>query len=133
MALLSRLPIISPDGGGNFKQPQWVANKVQSTELFGWPRRDRRVARLSTLSTIERRFAARCRQHSARQPYRQRGQAARHWTDMKSKTQYEHKKTQRVAASASRPLPPKSSPNWKPEPCGLSREELRKIVTRIMG
>jgi hypothetical protein len=27
----------------------------------------------------------------------------------------------------------KSCPNWKPEPCGLSRDELRAIVARIMG
>ncbi|GLS21038.1 hypothetical protein GCM10007874_40550 [Labrys miyagiensis] len=26
-----------------------------------------------------------------------------------------------------------SDPNWKPEPCGLSREELRKIVAEILG
>jgi hypothetical protein len=23
--------------------------------------------------------------------------------------------------------------NWKPEPCGLTREELRKIVAEILG
>jgi len=28
---------------------------------------------------------------------------------------------------------PKSDPNWKPQPCGLSREELRAIVAEIMG
>ncbi|MEN5084553.1 hypothetical protein ABE438_18885 [Bosea sp. TWI1241] len=27
----------------------------------------------------------------------------------------------------------KACPNWKPEPCGLSRDELRAIVARIMG
>jgi hypothetical protein len=27
----------------------------------------------------------------------------------------------------------KSDPNWKPQPCGLSREELRKIVAEILG
>jgi hypothetical protein len=53
---------------------------------------------------------------------------------MKSNThQYDHKKPQHLSPSASRPSPPKSSPNWKPEPCGLSREELRRIVARIMG
>lgn len=52
---------------------------------------------------------------------------------MKSTTQYEHKKTQDLSASTARPLPPKSAQGWKPEPCGLSREELRRIVARIMG
>jgi hypothetical protein len=27
----------------------------------------------------------------------------------------------------------KSDANWKPEPCGLTREELRKIVAEILG
>jgi hypothetical protein len=70
---------------------------------------------------------------SAWQPYRQRGHAARHWTDMQSKIHYDHKKTQLLGQSASGASLPKSSPNWKPEPSGLSREELRKIVARIMG
>lgn len=52
---------------------------------------------------------------------------------MKSNIQYDHKKTQPLGPSASGASLPKSSPNWKPEPCGLSREELRKIVARIMG
>lgn len=29
--------------------------------------------------------------------------------------------------------PRKSDPNWKPEPCGLTRAELRKIVADILG
>jgi hypothetical protein len=52
---------------------------------------------------------------------------------MKSTTEYERPTTQCLGASASLPLPPKSSLDWKPEPCGLSRAELRKIVARIMG
>lgn len=28
---------------------------------------------------------------------------------------------------------PRSDPNWKPQPCGLTREELRKIVEEILG
>jgi len=52
---------------------------------------------------------------------------------MKNTTRYEHKNTKRVTPSASRPLPPKSLPGWKPESCGLSREELREIVAQIMG
>lgn len=35
--------------------------------------------------------------------------------------------------STSNNVQPKSDPNWKPEPCGLSREELRRIVAEIMG
>jgi hypothetical protein len=30
-------------------------------------------------------------------------------------------------------VPLRADPNWKPEPCGLSREELRKIVAEILG
>ena len=57
----------------------------------------------------------------------------RHWNHMRNLTEIEYKKTQRLAASVSRPQPPKSPPNWKPQPCGLSREELREIVAQIMG
>ncbi|MDR6873028.1 hypothetical protein J2Y55_004052 [Bosea sp. BE125] len=35
--------------------------------------------------------------------------------------------------SAATAATPKSDPNWKPEPCGLSRAELRKIVADILG
>ncbi|WP_157733093.1 hypothetical protein [Bosea sp. AS-1] len=52
---------------------------------------------------------------------------------MNNKTQDKYQKTQQNAASAPRPLPPKSSPDWKPQACGLSREELREIVAQIMG
>jgi hypothetical protein len=31
------------------------------------------------------------------------------------------------------PTQPKSNPNWKPQPCGFSREEIRKIVAEMMG
>lgn len=30
-------------------------------------------------------------------------------------------------------VPLRADPNWKPEPCGLSREELRRIVAEILG
>ena len=30
-------------------------------------------------------------------------------------------------------VPQKSDPAWKPEPCGLSREEIRKIVADLLG
>jgi hypothetical protein len=29
--------------------------------------------------------------------------------------------------------PVKSSPDWKPEPCGLSREEVRRIIAEQLG
>ncbi|WNJ88852.1 hypothetical protein [Bosea sp. 685] len=35
--------------------------------------------------------------------------------------------------NAAKTAPRKSDPNWKPEPCGLTRAELRKIVADIMG
>jgi hypothetical protein len=107
-------------GPGNFKPPQCAGRRQSSTESFGWPRRDRHVARLPTLSTIERRWQA---AHPD----------ARHWIDMKNKTRHEHETTDSVTLSPTRPSPPKSSPNWKPQPCGLSREELREIVAQIMG
>lgn len=30
-------------------------------------------------------------------------------------------------------MPPRSAPDWKPQPCGLSREELRRIVRKVLG
>jgi hypothetical protein len=36
--------------------------------------------------------------------------------------------------SAATIMPPlRAHPDWKPQPCGLSREELRKIVAEILG
>ncbi|WP_139221330.1 hypothetical protein [Bosea sp. OK403] len=35
--------------------------------------------------------------------------------------------------NAAKSAPRKSDPNWKPEPCGLTRAELRKIVADILG
>ncbi|WP_336490629.1 hypothetical protein [Methylobacterium nigriterrae] len=29
------------------------------------------------------------------------------------------------------PTPP--NPDWKPQPCGLTREELRKIILDVLG
>jgi hypothetical protein len=37
------------------------------------------------------------------------------------------------AATTKVASPRKSDPNWKPQPCGLTREELRKIVEEILG
>lgn len=52
---------------------------------------------------------------------------------MKNKTQHQQAKAQWDDAAARRALPPKSPPNWAPQPCGLSREELREIVAEMMG
>jgi hypothetical protein len=41
--------------------------------------------------------------------------------------------TRRVADAIANTLPPKSAPDWKPQPCGLSREELRRIVKKMLG
>jgi hypothetical protein len=30
-------------------------------------------------------------------------------------------------------MPSKTDPDWKPEPCGLTREERRKIVADLLG
>jgi hypothetical protein len=38
------------------------------------------------------------------------------------------------ASKRSRPFPDKpSKPDWKPEPCPLSRDELRRIIIRQIG
>jgi len=52
---------------------------------------------------------------------------------MTSTVQHQQAKAQRAAATARQTLPPKSPPDWAPQPCGLSREELREIVAQIMG
>lgn len=52
---------------------------------------------------------------------------------MKNTVQHQQAKAQRAAAAARQTLPPKSPPDWAPQPCGLSREELREIVAQIMG
>jgi hypothetical protein len=46
--------------------------------------------------------------------------------------------TGRAANAAATTLPPKpaparSAPDWKPQPCGLSRSELRRIVKKMLG
>lgn len=41
--------------------------------------------------------------------------------------------TGRVATAIAETLPPKSAPDWKPQPCGLSRQELRRIVRKMLG
>jgi hypothetical protein len=40
----------------------------------------------------------------------------------------------RLPANLINPNPPrKSDPDWRPEPCGLTREELRKIAADLPG
>lgn len=41
----------------------------------------------------------------------------------------------RLTHTTSTPLnaQPKADPNWKPQPCGFSREELRAIVAEMLG
>jgi hypothetical protein len=52
-------------------------------------------------------------------------------TNTQSKTASAHPRPfHKIAAEVA---PPKADPAWKPEPCGLSREELRKIVAEILG
>jgi hypothetical protein len=41
--------------------------------------------------------------------------------------------TNAAMTNAAKTAPRKSDPNWKPEPCGLTRAELRKIVADILG
>jgi hypothetical protein len=41
--------------------------------------------------------------------------------------------TNAAMTNAAKTAPRKSDPNWKPEPCGLTRAELRKIVAEILG
>ncbi len=50
--------------------------------------------------------------------------------------------TVRVATAIAKTTTPKTTmpprfetaaPDWKPQPCGLSRQELRRIVRKILG
>jgi hypothetical protein len=49
--------------------------------------------------------------------------------NIKTKSLVPHQPSNAVNAAAA----PKSNPDWKPQPCGLTREELRKIVEEILG
>lgn len=45
-----------------------------------------------------------------------------------------HKDAVSVASQPCRDVPsPTPLVDWRPEPCGLSREELREIVAEILG
>jgi hypothetical protein len=57
---------------------------------------------------------------------------------MQESTQLKSPETGRVADAIANTLPPKSAParsapDWKPQPCGLSRQELRRIVKKMLG
>lgn len=60
---------------------------------------------------------------------------------MQEPTRLKSPETGRVAAALARTtlkttpetMPPGSAADWKPQPCGLSREELRRIVRKILG
>lgn len=52
---------------------------------------------------------------------------------MKKHTQLDTKNSQAQHTTSTAMPPRRSHPDWKPQPCGLSREELRKIVEEILG
>lgn len=52
---------------------------------------------------------------------------------MQKTTKLKLPKPRRTATASAATTPQKSDPNWKPQPCGLSREELRRIVEEILG
>lgn len=60
---------------------------------------------------------------------------------MQGTAQLKSPETGRIAPAIARTMPdktmpktmPGSAPEWKPQPCGLSREELRRIVRKILG
>jgi DNA topoisomerase VI subunit B len=52
---------------------------------------------------------------------------------MQERIELKSPKTARVANAIAKTLPPKSAPDWKPQPCGLSRQELRRIVKKMLG
>lgn len=67
-------------------------------------------------------------------PKNRRGKAAHDWNRMKNRSRYNRKhKTQAILPTPSQQALPRPLSDWKPEPCGLSREELREIVAQIMG
>jgi hypothetical protein len=52
-------------------------------------------------------------------------------TELELKSLRAHARLDRQAATTTGQR--ESDPSWKPEPCGLTREELRKIVAEILG
>lgn len=41
--------------------------------------------------------------------------------------------SRRTAAPIVAATPPRAAADWKPQDCGLSREELRRIVRKMLG
>jgi hypothetical protein len=62
-----------------------------------------------------------------------RARASGSWTQMQNVQSLNPSKYPIPAATTKAASPRKSDPNWKPQPCGLTREELRKIVEEILG
>lgn len=52
---------------------------------------------------------------------------------MQNTAQLKFPKPQHARAATIDASPRKSDANWKPQACGLTREELRKIVEEILG
>jgi hypothetical protein len=57
---------------------------------------------------------------------------------MQESTELKSPETGRVAnaiarTTPARTTPPRAAPDWKPQPCGLSRQELRRIVRKMLG
>jgi hypothetical protein len=52
---------------------------------------------------------------------------------MKKHTELNTKNNQTQHNATIAMTPRRAAPDWKPQPCGLSREELRKIVEEILG
>lgn len=52
---------------------------------------------------------------------------------MKKHTEINTKNNQPQHNATIAMTPRRAHPDWKPQPCGLSREELRKIVAEILG
>jgi hypothetical protein len=56
---------------------------------------------------------------------------------MQAPTRLKSPETRRIGPAFAKTMPettpPGSAADWKPQPCGLSREELRRIVRKILG
>jgi hypothetical protein len=52
---------------------------------------------------------------------------------MQESTELKSPETGRVANAIVKTTPPRAAPDWKPQPCGLSRQELRRIVRKMLG
>ncbi len=67
-------------------------------------------------------------------PYRPPRMASGEWSPMQDQNLPTTPQTLSATAVTTAPLSTtKADPNWKPQPCGLSRDELRRIVAEILG